>query len=262
MIKQILARNDLLQKRLHTDALMLLVYSRRLLMCPVRRNASRAQTPVKLARTLSDPMERPGGSADVSSGSSVPSSLSSTVFRFHALPIEIQQHVLSHLAPILSPSQRIRIFEYAATPATLKPLLQLPGSNSVHAGCIPDPATLPFSSAAVSLDPTPLSPSSSLPSGVVLGLGLMPSPASKPSFRLDQVSKMARAKSSPCANGQCMGAGGSVFCHRYETRMAWLKEMGCFQFDAAGRDEEDVLQLIATSNPEMATVPNIDTKSS
>ena len=51
-------------------------------------------------------------------------------FPFTRLPIEIQLMVLSELAPILSSSQQVRIFEYAIDKTTLPDLsLHLPSSN-------------------------------------------------------------------------------------------------------------------------------------
>ena len=55
---------------------------------------------------------------------------SNSHFPFTRLPIEIQLMVLSHLAPILSSSQQVRIFEHAVDKTTLPDLsLHLPSSN-------------------------------------------------------------------------------------------------------------------------------------
>ena len=63
-------------------------------------------------------------------------------FPFTRLPIEIQLMVLSELAPMLSSSQQVRIFEYAIDKTTLPDLsLHLPSSNgrggvkTVHTVC-------------------------------------------------------------------------------------------------------------------------------
>ena len=63
-------------------------------------------------------------------------------FPFTRLPIEIQLMVLSELAPILSSSQQVRIFEYAIDKTTLPDLsLHLPSSNgrggvgTIRSGC-------------------------------------------------------------------------------------------------------------------------------
>ncbi len=56
------------------------------------------------------------------------------------LPMELQLHVLSFLAPSLSESQRLRVFNYASSTSTLPPLLPpLIGSE-----CLRDPAALPM----------------------------------------------------------------------------------------------------------------------
>lgn len=242
--KQVLVRNDLLKKRAHSDALNLLAYSRPLLMTTSKRNRSKVQTTVTAPRTLSEPAFTSEESALATPSTSIPKSVTS----FRALPIEIQQHILSLLAPSLSSSQRINVFDYASTPSTLKPLLQLPGAKSAHAGCIPDPATLPFSGASLSLDPSSLPITTAPTSTPKLMADLNPSANHLAgneihAFRLDQIPKMNRKS---CAGGRCMGAGGSVFCHRYETRLAWLKEVGCTQFDPAKRTEDDVLRLLSS----------------
>jgi hypothetical protein len=55
---------------------------------------------------------------------------SNSHFPFTRLPTEIQLMILSQLAPILSSSQQIRIFEYAIDKTTLPDLsLRLPSSN-------------------------------------------------------------------------------------------------------------------------------------
>ncbi|CAL1699019.1 unnamed protein product [Somion occarium] len=56
------------------------------------------------------------------------------------LPIELQLHVLSFLAPHLSTSQRLRIFNFASTSSTLPRLAPTPSGP----GCIPDPASMAF----------------------------------------------------------------------------------------------------------------------
>lgn len=59
-----------------------------------------------------------------------PHPASNSHFPFTRLPIEIQLNVLSQLAPILSSSQQIRIFEHAVDKTTLPDLsLRLPSSD-------------------------------------------------------------------------------------------------------------------------------------
>lgn len=52
------------------------------------------------------------------------------VFPFSRLPTELQLHVLKFVAPNLSTSQRLRIFEYASNPSTLPPLLPRLGRSN------------------------------------------------------------------------------------------------------------------------------------
>ncbi|KAK0458787.1 RNI-like protein [Desarmillaria tabescens] len=60
------------------------------------------------------------------------------------LPIELQLHILSFLAPSLSPAQRINVCTYASTSMTLPPLLpKLSGCEPKM--CLPDPSSLGFS---------------------------------------------------------------------------------------------------------------------
>lgn len=62
--------------------------------------------------------------------SPLPLHASTSYFPFARLPIEIQLNILSLLAPILSSSQQIRIFEHAVDKATLPDLsLRFPPSN-------------------------------------------------------------------------------------------------------------------------------------
>lgn len=59
-----------------------------------------------------------------------PPRVSTSHFPFTHLPIEIQLTILSHLAPILSSSQHVRIFEHAVDKTTLPDLsLRLPPSS-------------------------------------------------------------------------------------------------------------------------------------
>ncbi|KAJ7237476.1 hypothetical protein B0H12DRAFT_1138922 [Mycena haematopus] len=67
-----------------------------------------------------------------------------TQFAFRSLPTELQLYIMSFLAPTLSPAQRIRIYNYASSPATLPRIgLCLPGRTSSTA-CVLDPASMPF----------------------------------------------------------------------------------------------------------------------
>ena len=58
---------------------------------------------------------------------------------FAGLPLELKQYILTFLAPHLSSSQCLRIFNFASSPSTL-PLLNL----NTSASCLPDPSAMPF----------------------------------------------------------------------------------------------------------------------
>ncbi|KZT37461.1 RNI-like protein [Sistotremastrum suecicum HHB10207 ss-3] len=84
-------------------------------------------------------------------------------FHFRGLPIELQYHILSCLAPNLSARQAIRIFNYASSPATL-PSLELGLAFPDTHPCVSDPtATMMSGVPACSGDPrTCLGPGKSL----------------------------------------------------------------------------------------------------
>jgi hypothetical protein len=260
-MKRMLLRNELLRKKVHNEAMSLLTYSRPLLLCSSRQEKMQpdersSQVPAKFSRTHPETVR------------STPPSFIPPIFPFRNLPVELQHHILSLLSPTLSASQRFRIFDFASSPTTLKPLLTLPNSYSSHSACIPDPAVLPFSSAAsVPSTSSQSNITSSVVSAVDKPLGsslpIMPSDAipTSPSSRLISSSSTAtiyptpratrfsfaslpRTFSSPCAGGKCMGAGGSVLCHRYEMRMRWLNEVGCARFEAEERNEGDVMSIL------------------
>lgn len=65
--------------------------------------------------------------------------LASESFPFHNLPMELRLHILAVLAPSLSCAQRTRIYDYAADPSTLPPLLPRLQRDIGH-GCIADPS--------------------------------------------------------------------------------------------------------------------------
>ncbi|KAI0783712.1 hypothetical protein C8Q75DRAFT_781601 [Abortiporus biennis] len=128
------------------------------------------------------------------------------VLGFSQLPIEVQLHILSCLAPSLSSTQRIKIFHYASSPATLPRLLPTLPS----AGCIPDPSSFTF------------------------GPGVS-SPGSPFGFGPGSVAKFSPVTTSGgCSNGRCMGAGNSVVCRREAERMRWLGLVGCTAYEPEG----------------------------
>ncbi|KAG2136665.1 hypothetical protein DEU56DRAFT_805257 [Suillus clintonianus] len=66
------------------------------------------------------------------------SNLTSESFPFHNLPVELRLQILAILAPSLSCAQRTRIYDYAADPSTLPPLL--PRLRRDIGGCVADPS--------------------------------------------------------------------------------------------------------------------------
>ncbi|EJC97672.1 RNI-like protein [Fomitiporia mediterranea MF3/22] len=309
-MKNMLIRNEVLRRKVHEEALALLLYARTLLLNSSRRSSSSTSSshsrPSSSSRTppisslglpdLKDP-RLVGSTSDygnllqsTSDSETNKESLSSSkptlfsisaspapslsAFPFRALPIELQHYILAFLSPSLSVAQRVRIFSFASDPTTLRPLLPSLRPTSPHAGCIPDPASLPFSSSSPGTNSTPSSPDlSGMGVGVGMGMGTgplspnstLPQSTTRPTTTatgmgtsLSPISDIGTGKRrimmdmltpitsmSRCAGGKCMGAGGSVLCHRAEVRMRWLAEVGCVRFDVDGRGEKDVLMLIA-----------------
>jgi hypothetical protein len=82
--------------------------------------------------------------------------LPSSCSTWHTIPPEIQQYILSFLAPTLSFSQLIKICDYASSSSTLHHTvgLQLPNLlTAKHTQCIPDPGSLSFQSSGGSCSP-------------------------------------------------------------------------------------------------------------
>ncbi|KAJ7171628.1 hypothetical protein C8R43DRAFT_20386 [Mycena crocata] len=133
-IRRLLLRNAHLKRETEQEALQLLRYARPLLLS----SAGSASTS---ARCNDCSCAEPASSrhpADVVPAPSSP---------FHALPTELQLYIMSFLAPTLSPAQRIRIYTYAASPATLPQIkLCLPGQSWSFrsSNCVLDPASMPF----------------------------------------------------------------------------------------------------------------------
>ncbi|KAI5123238.1 hypothetical protein M0805_001327 [Coniferiporia weirii] len=105
-----LRRNKMLRQQTHREALLLLSYSRTLSLHP-------SQPPPH--ESSQDP-ESPGRSTRLGSQPASVSPARASPFPFHALPGELQQHVLAFLTPTLSTAQRYRVFRSAASPATLR----------------------------------------------------------------------------------------------------------------------------------------------
>ncbi|KAG2008332.1 hypothetical protein CC2G_013773 [Coprinopsis cinerea AmutBmut pab1-1] len=166
-LKATATRNSLLKNESERQALRLLRYARTLL----------------LHRKLDSPEDEAPRSPSLDRSKR-------DIFPFTSLPIELQLHILSLLAPSLSPAQRHRIFRYAASPSTLPPLLpRLTRAGSTD-GCLPDPGNVTF--------------------GVV-----------------NKVWALEGGSVPLCDTGECMGTKNTVSCHVEKNRSKWLYEMGC-----------------------------------
>ncbi|TFY54920.1 hypothetical protein EVJ58_g8575 [Rhodofomes roseus] len=193
-----LQRNRHLREATEREALSLLKYARAVLLKPrsVRApSASRALVPCTRGGLFS--------SISLAEPPLLP-------FRFTSLPIELQLYILSFLAPTLSSAQRIRIYTYASSQATLPPLLPSLSSR----GNLPDPTTLPFG-------------------GVPMGVGMM--------------LRKRRGYASGCdgvVTGSKPATPGSG--RKAEERARWLTMMRCdaFELEEDGDwSEADVLAL-------------------
>ncbi|KAI9062127.1 RNI-like protein [Trametes sanguinea] len=210
-LKRSLARNLTLQHAVEKDALRLLRYSRVLLLRPKARDTSSAAKAVSPCSESCSCTQLATNSLFSSIGQ--PYSLSSTSspsgshFPFTRLPMELQLHILSFLAPILSNAQRLRIFTYASSPTTLPTLLPC----LTNGGCIPDPASPQFTMGG------PAAGGFGMSTGITLR-------------------KRGGGSVSACANGKCMGAGNSVLCRREAERSQWLASVRCTAFEL--EDEE------------------------
>ncbi|KAH9836111.1 RNI-like protein [Rhodofomes roseus] len=193
-----LQRNRHLREATEREALSLLKYARAVLLKPrsVRSpSASRALVPCTRSGLFS--------SISLAEPPLLP-------FRFTSLPIELQLYILSFLAPTLSSAQRIRIYTYASSQATLPPLLP----SLTSRGNLPDPTTLPFG-------------------GVPMGVGMM--------------LRKRRGYASGCdgvVTGSKPATPGSG--RKAEERARWLTMMRCdaFELEEDGDwSEADVLAL-------------------
>ncbi|OCH86714.1 RNI-like protein [Obba rivulosa] len=205
-LKKVLMRNEHLKKATEREALALLRYSRAVLLRPRSWTLTPSSAVVPCsdlcacARAHNDPLS-PTSSLFSSIGTThrlLDSQPSKPPFPFMRLPTELQLHILSFLAPILSSAQRIRIYTYASTPTTLPSLLPCLTSRS----CIPDPTSPQFGE-------------------FNLGGGMT----------MRKRSGCGSSASSGCADGKCMGAGNSVKCRREEERAKWLAAVRCNAFE-------------------------------
>ncbi|KAF8549039.1 hypothetical protein OG21DRAFT_1515618 [Imleria badia] len=115
-LHRVLMRNSYWKRQTEREALLLLRYSRPLLM-----------------RLKSLP-----ASVSPSGSTSPPLRTATSLFPFYALPNELKLYILGLLAPSLSPAQRMRIYNYASDPSTLPcllpPLRRDPGKGGVAEG--------------------------------------------------------------------------------------------------------------------------------
>jgi hypothetical protein len=118
-LHRVLMRNGYWKRQTEKEALILLRYSRPLLMRP-----------------KSSPI-----TASPSRPTSPPLRTVTSLFPFYALPNELKLYILGLLAPSLSSAQRMRIYNYASYPSTLPCLLPSlrrdPGKE-----CLEDPSSL------------------------------------------------------------------------------------------------------------------------
>ncbi|KAH0826608.1 hypothetical protein J3R83DRAFT_4972 [Lanmaoa asiatica] len=142
-LHRVLMRNSYWKRQTEKEALILLRYSRPLLM---RRKSS--PITVSLTRPASPPVRT-----------------ATSLFPFYALPNELKLCILGLLAPSLSSAQRMRICNYASDPSSL-PCLLPPLRRDPGKGCLADPSSLlgssvgfqaisPNGSGAVAVGPSP-----------------------------------------------------------------------------------------------------------
>ncbi|KAI0363160.1 RNI-like protein [Pilatotrama ljubarskyi] len=212
-LRRSLARNLTLKSLVEKEALALLRYSRVLLLRPKVRDAPSPLSTVSPCSESCSCVQMSTNTLFSSIGQPYPlsavSSPPGSYFPFTRLPTELQLHILSFLAPILSNAQRLRIFTYASSPSTLPTLLPCLSNG----GCIPDPASPQFTMGG------PAAGGFGLSTGITLR-------------------KRGGGSVSACANGKCMGAGNSVLCRREAERSQWLASVRCTAFELEDEETE------------------------
>jgi hypothetical protein len=228
-------RNEHFQRDVHRDAVRLLRYARPALMQSWwqehHQDPAAATSISKSGGRLSGAWSTP----IVLSDRFCTGSAATCPVRHVRLPPELVLKILDFIAPILSISQRSRVYDYARDRTTLPTLtLQLPGVKAssrrlADSQCVPDPTaggttSLPGdmgifgvptasnfhgSPAVRSLPVTPVATDTSVIWSVTSSVG-----------------QVVPTKHS-CANG-CMGG---LRCRREEARTHWLEEVGCFWYD-------------------------------
>ncbi|KAJ7037375.1 RNI-like protein [Mycena alexandri] len=137
-IMRILLRNAHLKRETEKDALQLLRYSRPLLLPRSGRASSQSRCSDCSCGEAPPTVAPPPITPDAST---------SQCFAFRSLPTELQLYIMSFLAPTLSPAQRIRIYTFASSHATLpRAGLCLPAfpGRAASNQCVLDPASMPF----------------------------------------------------------------------------------------------------------------------
>ncbi|KAJ7222599.1 hypothetical protein GGX14DRAFT_694635 [Mycena pura] len=128
-IRIVLLRNAHLKRETEKEALLLLRCARPLLLS----SAGPARAPI--AKTGCSE----SSCAEPDTADTVPKHPPNISFPFTSLPTELQLYMMSFLAPVLSPAQRIRIYTYAASPTTLpRAGLFLPGLPRSAGVCVSD----------------------------------------------------------------------------------------------------------------------------
>lgn len=205
LLKRLLLRNEHLNRVTEKEALRLLRYARVLLIQSKIDNAHAAPRLASnsFCNTYPSIPDAESSYQDLTAQDPVQfyDTPSHSVFPFKKLPTELKLYILSFLAPTLSSAQRIRIYSYASSTATLPSVLsRLPGTgNRLTRGsnmCVADPSSL--------------------------GFGMEAASGSK---------LWSVGGGGGCMNGKCMGAVNSVVCHREEERFRWLAAVGCCAFE-------------------------------
>jgi hypothetical protein len=177
-LKNTLARNIYLKRRVIKQALKLLRYCRPLLWQNSTPHPDISTVEPLYSKDLEcSPRPQPTTQDDPSSRNL------HTTISFMDLPTEIQLSVLSHLAPSLSTSQKLRIFEYASDKTTL-PTLRL---------CLPSSQSLP-----------PRRQSNGIPDPLILGLELAPNDIRKRGKKTGSLSRPSSNSRSTLSLG-CSG---------------------------------------------------------
>jgi hypothetical protein len=214
LVKKILLRNNHLKREVNKQSIILLRYARPLLLQSQRRKGP-VDTNGPPQTTLALPYIPWGYDMGLGCHKWFPP------FRFRSLPLELQHHTLSFLAPSLSSSQRIRVIDYATStktlPSLLPPLSTL--SRSVHFGSgdgvsyVPDPSSIEYALG-----------------GTIWSL--------KPSHKPFITSGMADS---------CIGSSNSLLCKRENERIRFLEVVGCDSFELdpgeSARSAREILTL-------------------